>query len=267
MSDRLPEREWKFDAVPDGEVSIAFFYEFSRSSSTVRARVEGYRREWGQADKIFRKHGTFPSPAIQAHHLADIICSLAALPDFPERPWMEVQNLGFDPKRILTPEESHKLAAFAYSPSPKALRVLNPSGSPVRQPPAAHEIDLRIDFRFSNDDIIEAVRRNLPQCRPHELTDRAQHRPSQQSWDGERLPFRKGPALNWLGTFRRRKVAKTWREFLEVYPRKKSQKVLPPATAADASTLARSFIADVRKAELILDWFANGTPLNPIDFK
>lgn len=115
-----------------------------------------------------------------------------------------------------------------------------------------------IDWRNSNSQIIEGIRRKVLIFRPDRFAELAKGSPKQNPLADHcsKLPFRIGSALHWLGVLRRRNALSTWREFFAMYQSREFSR---------GAERARE--ADYRKARLILDWLESGTPLKRQDFK
>jgi hypothetical protein len=138
----------------------------------------------------------------------------------------------------------------------------------TQEPTAPHEqtFVLRINWLANDRAIVESFEKNVCAARPQEFKECAiAPPPSQQSFDGSRLPFRKNSALMWLGVYRRRKAVAEWSNYVELYHPEESRFGL--STSIAHGDLIRARREDCRKAKLILGWFKDGTPLRKKDFK
>jgi hypothetical protein len=133
--------------------------------------------------------------------------------------------------------------------------------------PEGGQIHGGIDWRSTDEEIIEKFRWFLERERPQQFKRNAKTPLLQRGYDIV-LPCSKGAALKWLGILRKRKSVKSWREYVEIYEAKKLQTSNKQVVKSrDITTLTRQYQRDCHKAELILDSFSNGKILNKEDFR
>jgi hypothetical protein len=280
LPSRVSKAEWDFYQLPDGEVHLAFFYEYARSSKTVRDLVDRFRHEVNLSRR--------PSQPILEHGLLPILIWLMRITDFPNKPWKKLKretrqsaDLGNPSSFSLwAPQPIDFLVGLdvfdGSVPKDKTKMTLGRAGveyrftgTKIKTAPHESIFVLRVNWKASDLAITQALNHRLDFERPAEFARLAKPVSGKQSsFDEMKFPFRKANALWWLGVFRRRNAVETWREYLELWNATALQKINSGVVKSrDISTLARPCEEDYRKAKLILDWFENGTALKKQDFK
>ena len=149
----------------------------------------------------------------------------------------------------------------------QASTFVIPPHCTIKPRPETSFLEIGIDWRLTDAEIIDMVSRLIKTARPQQFKRNAKT-PQAQRGFAEMIPFRTTSALQWLGVLRRKIAAGSWREYFKRYGTNvgaKNAKVA--ANSRDISEFARPRKEDCRKAELILDWFNSGAILRKEDFK
>ena len=256
----LPKVEWDFYELDDEETSLAFYYEYGRSSVTVKSEVKKMRDE---------RNGYVWNYWPREHRLGAVICWLAQQESFPNTPWLALPGKGIE--RLvgmrggnvnLRPSMSFKhvwggdVQASRKMLSERANTFVPPENDEIGLNPAASYFEFGVNWHLTNKEILDRVAAVIKDSRPEQFEAFAKTPLVQRGFRDESLPFRKGAALAWLGVLRQRNTLNTWSEFFHLYH-----------TGNFERGDERARIADLNKAKLILDWFDAGTSLKKIDFR
>lgn len=286
----LPEVEWDFYELGNEETSLAFYYEYGRSSEAVKFEVEKMRSNR-------KKHCWHYCP--REHRLWEVISWLAHRESFPAVPWLALPGNGSLERlcflRTATDLRPGIGCKEVWFGDEEAVRTMLDQRAQTSVPAPQDEIELYpetslfeivVNWHLTNAEIVEMFADIVKLSRSKRFESYAKTPLVQRGFRDEPFPFRKGAALQWLGVQRRRNAVKTWNEYLDLYPsdeskaldnaRKKPERApLKPyeeenrkfdeGNARKKTERARR--EDCDKARLILDWFDNGVPLRKEDFK
>jgi len=264
----LPEVEWDFYRLGEEETSLAFWWEYARSSEAVKTEVEKMRAE---------RKGRVWHYSPREHRLGEVICWLARRESFPSVPWLELAgdgivrlavaqnpaNPSFDGgiRVDLRPGIGFKhvwcgdVRAVRAMLSEQASTVVPSPEDKIIPTPSSSHFEFEISWHLTDAEIVETVAAIIKDSRPKQFESCAKT-PLVQRGFREALPFQKAAALQWLGVLRRRKEVETWREYFRLY-----------CNGNFDRGAERAREEDCRKTRLIQAWFDNGTPLKKEDFK
>ena len=283
---RLAKQEWDFCGLEGVEFSLAFWWEYSRSSETVKTEVEKMRAE---------RKGRVWHYAPHEHRLGKVICWLAQRESFPSFPWLALPGVGMSRLAVAqNPANPYSVGGFLSDlrPGITCKHVWLGDAQAVRQmhddiilQPSESYFRLGISWHLTDAEILELFAGIIKDARPKQFEASAVT-PTVQRGFREALPFRKSAALQWLGVLRRRNNVKTWKEYFKLYPSEKMQNLDAQKQALRRTPLKpyeeetwkydkanalknaeRACREDCDKAKRILAFFDRGTPLKKEDFK
>jgi hypothetical protein len=290
----LDKGEWDFYQLPREEVHLAFFYEYARSSVTIRNAFQQLCHEMAQEpfNNAAWVGPNLLSQPLRDYHLLPMLYWLWHIncrkKVFPKGSFSEAKSLvslnglqwtpGPDGKSMAGPSPFGFMNVWANDLRGLDIgkMTLGEAGieyrfaeKTIKAEPHESIFVLKVNWKASDPAITDALKQFIPRRRPAAFAHLAKRAPQQQrNFDGMKFPFRKANALQWLGVYRRREAVTTWREYLEIYNPKALQETKRGVVkSGDISALSRSREEDYRKAKLILDWFENGTALKKKNFK